>query len=403
MHGARRLVGIAAAGIAAALILVGPSATAHDHLWNGVLNLEDDDGFHHVFVNVGKTVLLTVQNQKGQSCLAEIAATTPSGGFVSMKPLGKAGAVPSRQFEFVGLAEGTTGFDITVKGVSPCTEDSHNLYVVQVLPSETAPVKSLTAAYKSEGKLLGVQLRGYYDGLRATGRETTAGVADGSILPETGAGTLLDAWYVAWSNGLFAGRDTLRNLSNYGTSLVSNWPECTGPRSFFDGSRGPYDALTSDVRRQLSGYWTKLDRQIGLDVSAFRKATQKYDIDFDLNYRLLPFPELDVAGPTRSARPDEPAAPLQIAYGGGATFRTPFSGSTCVGFAGVGDPALGPIRLQLFDGDGLVSTKTATAAGKGTWSVMYDDVTAGKTYRLDASYEGGGGHDTTRIGAPIRF
>lgn len=398
----RIVMRVALAATAAAVLAVEApkSAAAHEYFAGGSFPIPEGlDGFRHLYISVGSTVALTVKNGPKQSCKANIALSG-NGPEISVTSPGPSGAVLTRVFNITGKTAGSTSFNIAVQGIDPCTEDSTNPFEVVVLPSDMAPLKSLTLAVKNENKLLGLGLKMEYTTLRTTTTGILADMQSGTTPPNTAALSITNAWYGAWMNGFTRGQTTLHNVSNYGMTLLTSggWPECQGPIGFTDGAGGPYDLIRSSVRSQLDGYWGKLDKQIDADIGAYRKIGSGLDIGFQLSYDLRHFPDLAVTGPTTSPNPADPPMPLYTGYSGALTYSTPFVTATCVGFAGISDPLKGQVKCNLFDGTGLVGTKTFSPNGSGLWNVMFDNLKAGKTYRSELTYTGGGGgYDTTRI------
>lgn len=390
--------------LALVLLFAAEGADAHEYfVGNNVPLPEGLDGKRFVQVNVGRTLTLTVKNAPMQSCFAIISPTNFDTATISVSSPQALGPVQTRVFKITGEKVGTTDLDITVQGVDPCTEDSHNHITVQVLPDQTEILRSFGVAGKNESKLLKLELKAGYSALTDNSKTALDGFANGTVAPDAAALTLVDGWYDAWAGAYFSGRQTLRNLSNYGSTLLDTggWAECTSPFGFADGTRGSYDAMRSNVRLQLDGFNSKLDRQIALDTAAYRKIGLKYGISFTGAYDLSPYPEVDVSGPTTSTRPADPDAPLHIGYTGSVSWSTEFDTRSCAFVAGISAPASGPVRVQLWDGTGMVGSKVVTPEGLGTWDVMFDALLAGKMYRFTADYDGGDpGHATRRIFLP---
>jgi hypothetical protein len=396
-------VAFAVAVLAAALGADSRPAAAHEYYTDGNVPNPAVSGIHNLYVNVGSTITLTVKNAPGQTCMADITATG-FGTQISLTSPQPAGSIATRDFKITGKAPGETSFDVAVQGVTPCTENSHNPFDVVVLPAEAPFTHDLLLASKSESKGLATALTMEYATLRTTTTGILNDLAAGKTQPGPAAQAVADAWYGAWANGYFHGRQTLTNLDNFGSSqlLTGQWPECTGPLGFGSGSRGAFDSLRFDVRNRLEGYRLKLDKQIALDTTAFRKISSKYDVGFSLSYDLRQYPDVDVSGPTRSAAPADPPAPLWIGYSGAVSYTTPTEALTCVGFAGIANPSLGALTVRLLDGTGVVGVKTTLPDTKGTWDVMFDNLKAGKTYRAVTQYgTAGAAADTTKIFAPM--
>src|SRR5262245_25326745 len=145
--------------LAGAILFTSRGADAHEYFVGKNVPLPTrDDGKRFIQVSVGETVTLTVANAPMQSCSADIAAVQSSSVIRITSPQA-AGPVQTREFKITGEMVGDTEIDITVKGVDPCTEDSHNPIVVQVLPDEAEFLKEYAAAGKSEAKLLKASLK----------------------------------------------------------------------------------------------------------------------------------------------------------------------------------------------------------------------------------------------------
>ena len=388
------------AALAAVLLFGAAGASAHEYF------LGDDtpvpvspDGKRHISVNVGRTITLTVKNAPMQSCLANIGAAGFS-DIISVTSPQNPGAIDTREFRITGRTAGSTEIDLTVQGVDPCIENTHNPIVVDVLPSETEILRSYSLAYKSESKLLKGTLKFELGALGEYSSSVLDAFKDGSAAPDAAARALLDGWYQTYGDGYFSARDTVKNLVNYGGGQLTagGWQECTSPLGFTDGLRGPFDLLVANAQSQLGGFQAKLDKQITSDIANYRKIGAGYGISFTSSYRLGGYPAIDVSGPTTSQRPDDPDVPLHIGYAGAATWSTEFDTMSCLVFAGLASPASGPVRIELFDGNGLVDSKLVDVEGKGVWDAFFDDLVAGKTYRAQARYNGGApGHATDKI------
>ena len=389
-----------AAALAAAILFAARGADAHEYFVGKNVPLPvGQDGKRKIQISVGETVTLTVRNSQGQDCSAVIVAAGFGTSLITVTSPQPAGPVTTREFRITGESDGTTEIDITVQGVDPCTEDTHNPIVVQVLPDPTEILRRFAGAGKSEARILKGSLK---LGLNALGEYSSTvlnGFADGAP-PDESAKALIEGWYDAYVGGYFTARNTLRNLSNYGSSeLISGgWPECTSPLGFADGTRGPFDALRASARVQLDGFYGKLDKQIASDISAYRKIGTRLGINFSTSYVLNRYSELDVSGPTRSALPQDPGADLDIGYIGAATWSNESATMSCLWVAGIGALGSGPVRVELWDGEGLFDSKVVPLAGEGAWEAMFEDVVAGKTYRASLTYDGGDkGHDSGRI------
>jgi hypothetical protein len=403
MKTANRMSAWLGAALAAAILFGARGADAHEYfVGKGVPLPEGQDGKRFIQISVGETVTLTVANSPGQSCSADIAAAGFNAAISVTSPQAP-GPVATREFRIRGEGIGITEIDLTVQGVDPCTEDSHNPIVVQVLPSEDELLRRFAGAGKSEGKILKATLKTGLGELGAYSREVLDAFADGTVEPDIAARGLLDGWYQAYAGGWFAARDTLRNLANYGDSeLVSaGWAECTSPLRFAEGSGGAFDVLRRGARVSLDGFHGKLEKQIASDIAGYRKIGLGYGINFTGGYELRPYPDLDVSGPTRSERAADASAPLRIGYVGAATWSNESNSMSCFWVAGLGDLSGGSVRVDLWDGEGLVDTKLAPLESLGIWDAMFEDLVAGKTYRATVKYEGGDpGHDTAKTFLP---
>ena len=406
-RGLRVFVSLAVGAVAAVAVVLWPGVVeAHEFVFAGTTVLEPDGmGNRKITLHVGEKALLTVRSPEGNDCRATISSSGASTSIATIKKPNSSGAVLSHNIKIKAVGAGTTTLNVQVVGEGDdCTENSTNPVVICVLPSEEAANRTLNSAARSEARLLATGLKQELSTLHGTTWGILDDFDDGTLAPDDAGMALAGAWYQAYADGFQHGRQVLQNLSNFGTSqlVADDWPECTGPFGLAAGPEGALDRVRGGGGRPRSPDRGGLEKEIESDISAFAKIGVKYQIDFRSTYTLNDFPLPDVSGPTRSEKPADPPAPLRIGYTGAMNFNYMGQTGACFVVGGLADPALGGVRIDLWDGSGMVGTTTASPTSDGLWWAMFDELTAGKTYRATVEYgSGGGGFDTSKIWIPI--
>ena len=364
---------------------------------------------YRVTVEVGESVTVAIRDTQG--CDAEIKVQSVTGGAATAKAKLKAELVRDQLVTVKGRRVGVSEATITVRGKDvvkgtggPCTEDTKNKLVITVVESAANATREFGAAWKPLSIGLRADIRDSTRTAQSEIKSHIAALGSGAADVETAAMAI----YASAHRALVSNQDSISTaLSGFrstGVGILTDGafnPDCEPPK-FGAGSGGPWDSALRDTYLQGFGGLQSVDKLMLGARTSFDKLTASGKINAQMTYQPGYFQLPAYSPPSQNPAPGTKSVnDLQIQAYGGITFQNSMDVMEgCLWFGGRYDPAKGAPVATLTNPFGATIVKTPTETGVGSWSVRYDDLTPGHTYRVDLKYADNTEHDSCALSLP---
>jgi len=352
-------------------------------------------GVYRVSVEAGQKIAVEIHDTQG--CDAEIEIQGVTGDAAKVKAKLDAPLVRNQFISVKAKKVGATEATITVRGADvvngtsgSCRENAKYKLVINVVASGTQATQEFGAAWRPMSTGLRSDLRSSLGTARTEIRSHIAALGSGSVDVETAAMSI----YASAHNGLVRNQDAISTaLAGYRTTGIGMLaeggfrPECE-PRGFGAGSGGPWDLAQRDTYLQGFGGLQFVDKEMTNARTQFDKLTSAGRINAQMTYQPFYYQQPAYSAPSQNPAPGTKSLnDLQFQLSGGITFQNPANQMEgCLWYGGRYDPARGGLSATLTDPFGGKITKTPDVTANGSFSVRWNDLTPGHTYRAEVNY-----------------